>query len=152
MLELVNPASSRPERVDQGETRKVMVVRDQRSAQSGDIHEDVVRAMDRISEAGVTIQHGREVENHLLDHPYIYPVLPDTVDEAIERLGDGGQIILDLDCSAGLGNEYLVLLLRSRSYDASILDLSRDLTEHARARMPFPEHRFIVTTDFALLP
>jgi hypothetical protein len=37
----------------------------------------------------------------------------------------------------GLGNEYLVLLLRSRSYDAAILELDRELTTRTRTVMPF---------------
>jgi hypothetical protein len=89
------------------------------------------------------------VENFLLDHPAVQLVLPDVVDEAVRRLGEGGQLVLELDCSAGLGNEYLVLLLQSRTYDAMILELGRDLTAKARAQMEVPERRFIVTTDFA---
>jgi hypothetical protein len=126
-----------------------MVLEDRMTAQSGDIREDAVKALDRISQAGVRIANGGDVENFLLDRPAIQLVLPDVVDEAVRRLGEGGQLVLELDCSAGLGNEYLVLLLQSRTYDAMILELRRDLTAKARAQMEVPERRFIVTTDFA---
>jgi len=129
-----------------------MVAHDQRSAQSGDFREDIIKAMNRISESGVTIKNGADIENHLLDHPAIYRVLPDIVDDAFEQLRGGSQVVLELDCSSGPGNEYLVLLLRSQSYDAGILELGRDLTARARSRMETSEHRFIVTTDFAVVP
>jgi hypothetical protein len=48
-----------------------MVLEDRMTAQSGDIREDAVKALDRISQAGVRIANGGDVENFLLDRPAI---------------------------------------------------------------------------------
>jgi hypothetical protein len=73
--------------------------------------------------------------------------LPSTAKVARERIGPDGRLLLEVDDSSGEGNEYLLLLLRQRDYDESILGITDELSRQAAQILPAGA-RFAVTTDF----
>lgn len=110
----------------------------------------VQNALSYLDEHHVAIQGRRRVEDYLITHPHVLPAVPYTVSQAQLELGSDVQILVEVDRSAGPGNEYLVFILRLPQYreDNSLNEFTHDLTKRARREMEHPERRFIVMSDF----
>lgn len=104
--------------------------------------------LEDITARGVLVEGVGDVRNYLLSHPRVADVLADVVRDARHALGDDGQLVLTVDMSLSVGNEWLLLLLRQLSYDERIIQITRDMDCGAQSRLGGWDWRFIVTTDF----
>jgi hypothetical protein len=108
---------------------------------------DVDAMMQEIEGFGVEVLHPDDLYDYLFVHEPVARLLPSLTKQARDRIGSDGQLLLTTDDSSGEGREYLLLLLRQRDYNESILGITDDLSRQASAILPLGAH-FAVTTDF----
>jgi hypothetical protein len=107
----------------------------------------VSKLIRQLRAARVAVEEPQHVRSFLLAHPHVAPALPNLIDQLRDQLGSDTELRLEVDRSSGVGNEYLVLLVRHPQYDEHALGIMREASL-AILKLNRQDPKFLVTSDF----
>ena len=103
--------------------------------------------LELVKNSGVIIQRMKMVENYLLDHIRVIPVLKQSVQIISEKLKSADQLILDLYQDPEYDDEFLVIYARQRKYNDDFIEQIEQTRKEYQYLLPNTNDIFL-TTDF----
>jgi len=108
----------------------------------------IERTFNKLSLYQVRVEESAEVRKYLVHYPDLVDVLPELCATIRERFGKDAQISLEFYRGPVPDEGYLVIYVRQRHYEETILDVIDEIHAKLKNALDDQEGWLIITTDF----